>query len=190
MSITNEGVYNLSTESNETRKEIDIRGRLMMFACDIEYCLLNIISFCSPDPYNHERAGQFHSMRMKNKIDNAICDIKRHNLSYYYEFEQAFNDLDRFREVRNDMAHFKGDFQNGDLSKFKVLFVDKDLATGIEGIKARIYPEEIIISLYNLFAVTNSRLSSLWMRLKQEFDEKHPLAFPSPPHNVPPNNLL
>ena len=88
------------------------------------------------------------------------------------------------------MAHFKGDFQNDDLSKFKVLFVDKDLATGIEGIKARIYPEEIIISLYNLFAVTNSRLSSLWMRLKQEFDEKHPLAFPSPPHNVPPNNLL
>jgi len=178
MTIKADGTYNLETENPEVRKEIDIRGRMLMFACDIEYCLLNIIAFCSPDPYNHARTGQFHSMRMKNKIDNAICDIKRHNIQYYYEFEEAFNSLDRFREVRNDMAHFKSDFPNGDLSKFKVVYVEKDAATGIEGIRSRVYTDAIIIELYNLFAITNARLSALWFRLKAEFDNTHPLQYP------------
>jgi hypothetical protein len=179
MSIKNNGSYNLLTESEETRKEIEIRGRILMMACDIEYCLLNIIAFCSPDPYNHERAGQFHSMRMKNKIDNAIRDMKNHNIAYYLEFESSFNNLEKFREVRNDMAHYKGDFPlSPNLSIFKMVYVDKDQITNVEGIKAKVYSESELIENYNLFAVTNARLSSLWFRLKNEFDSKNsPLLY-------------
>ena len=183
MSINKDGRYVIEKENEETKREIEIRGRIIMFACDIEYCLLNIISFCSPDPYNHERAGQFNTMRMKNKIDNAICDIKRHNIKYYYEFGDAFNNLEIFREVRNDMAHYKGDFPECNLDIFKMVFVEKDPATNIEGLKARTYTASRIIELYNIFAITNSRLCNLWFRLKDEFDERHPLAFPQQPRN-------
>jgi hypothetical protein len=179
MSIKNDGSYNLLNENEETRKEIEIRGRIIMMACDIEYCLLNIIAFCSPDPYNHERAGQFHSMRMKNKIDNAICDIKKHNMSYYKEFESSFNNLEKFREVRNDMAHYKGDFPLApDLSVFKMVYIDKDQITNAEGLKEKKYSEKQLIDNYNLFAVTNARLSLLWFRLKNEFDSTNsPLLY-------------
>ena len=52
-------MYDIIKEVPDTKKEIEIRGRYLMMACDIEYCMLNIIMFCNPDPNTHERAGQF-----------------------------------------------------------------------------------------------------------------------------------
>ena len=63
-------MYDILKENNATKKEIEIRGRFLMMACDIEYCLLNIIMFCNPDPGNHERVGQFKEMRMAGTLAN------------------------------------------------------------------------------------------------------------------------
>ena len=101
-------------------------------------------------------------------------------MTYYYkEFESSFNSLEKFREVRNDMAHYKSDFPLApELSAFKMVYVDKDAVTNIEGLKGKIYTEKEIIENYNLFALTNAHLSSLWFRLKIEFDSKnHPLVY-------------
>lgn len=103
-------MYNINNESEFTKNEIAIRGQYLMMACDIEFCLLNIIMYCNPDPNNHERVGQFRGMKMSAKINNVISDIKKYKPDYYSEFKDAFDGLEEFRIVRNDMAHHKGQF--------------------------------------------------------------------------------
>ena len=48
--------------------EIDIRGRFMMMAVDIEWSMLQIILYSAPDPNNHRRVGRFEGMMMNEKI--------------------------------------------------------------------------------------------------------------------------
>ena len=172
-------MYDISKENPATKKEIEIRGRYLMMACDIEYCLLNIIMFCNPDPGNHERVGQFKEMRMAGKINNVITDLKKYKPTYYSEFKKDLDGLEEFRIVRNDMSHCKGDFTNEpDLSVFRIVFVDKD-ENGIEGIKYREYTTEYIKLCIDNFALLNARLSALWIRLSNEFNSSnHPLAYP------------
>ena len=73
-----------------TIKEIEIRGRLIMLACDIEFCLLNIIIFCNPTPNNHERTGKFKKMLMQGKVDCVICDMKKYKPLYYNDLKILF----------------------------------------------------------------------------------------------------
>ena len=162
------------------KKEVAIRGRFAMLACDIEYCLLNIIMFCNPDPYNHERFGQFKDMKMKTKIDCAIKDIKKYKPQYYEEFKEDFDGLELFRVVRNDMVHNIGSFPNEpDLSVFHLMSVEKD-ENGIEAIKSKEYTEHHITHCLAKFARINGNLSALWFRLKREHDEGiQPFAHPS-----------
>ena len=162
-------MYDISKENDAIKKEIDIRGRYMMMACDIEYCLLNIIMFCNPDPHNHERAGQFKKMQMNGKIENVICDIKKYKTAYYNEFKESFDGLEEFRIVRNDMAHNKGDFPNEpDFSIFRVTYVEKD-SNGIEAMMYKDYTDTFIQESINRFAKINGDLSALWFRLYKEY---------------------
>jgi len=172
-------MYDILKENSATKKEIEIRGRFLMMACDIEYCLLNIIMFCNPDPRNHERVGQFKEMRMAGKINNVIADLKKYKPNYYTEFKNDLDGLEEFRIVRNDISHYKGDFPNDpDLSIFRIVFVEKD-ETGIEGIKYREYTDENMAKSFDKFALLNARLSALWFRLSNEFNSSdHPLAYP------------
>lgn len=169
-------MYEILGENAATKKEIEIRGRFLMMACDIEYCLLNMIMFCNPNPGSHVRVGQFKEMRMAGKINNVIADLKKYKPKYYIEFKTDLDDLEEFRIVRNDMCHCKGDFPNApDLSVFKIVFVEKNEA-GIEGIKNREYTDDYMAKSFDKFALLNAKLSALWFRLSNEFNSSdHPL---------------
>jgi hypothetical protein len=172
--------YRISNETPAIKKEIEIRGRYLMMACHVEYCLLNIIMFCNPDPNNHERVGQFKEMRMAAKINNVIADLKRYKPNYYTEFKKVLDGLEEFRKVRNHMSHCTGDFPyEPDLSIFRITYVDKD-EIGIEGMKFTEYTDEFISKTINEFATINGNLSILWNRLSNEFaSENNPFVHPS-----------
>ncbi len=143
-----------------------------MMACDIEFCLLNIIMYCNPDPNNHERVGQFRGMKMSAKINNVISDVKKYRPECYIEFKDAFDGLEEFRIVRNDMAHYKGQFKSeDDLSVFKITFVDKD-ETAQERIYFKEYTSEYIQESVIRFAKINGDLSALWIRLYSEYNKR------------------
>lgn len=169
-------MYNTSKETAAIKKEIEIRGRYLMMACDIEFSLLNIIMFCNPDPYNHERLGQFTEMNMAGKINNAISDLKKYKKEYYLEFQNDFEGLEEFRIVRNDMAHYVGLFPNEpDLSVFKIDYIDKDgsrkdVNNKKEYMKNKEYTDQYILESLNRFATINNHLATLWFRLKNEFE--------------------
>lgn len=127
-----------------------------MMACDIEYCLLNIIMFFNPVPGTHERFGQFKEMRITGKIYNVIADLKKYKPNYYTHFKNDLDGLEEIRIVRNDMSHCKGDFPNDpDLSIFRIAFVEKD-ETGIEGIKHREYTDEYMANSFDKFVLLNA----------------------------------
>jgi hypothetical protein len=55
--------------------EMEIRGRFLMMACDIEWTMLMIMTHCAPNPLEQR---DFKDMRMHNKIECTIADLKRH----------------------------------------------------------------------------------------------------------------
>jgi hypothetical protein len=171
-------VYDISTENAETKKEIEIRGRYLMMCCDIEYCLLNIIMWCNPDPNNHERAGQFKEMKMANKIESVICDMKKYRIQHYLNFKDAFDMLNEFRLIRNDICHCKGSFPNPpDLSVFRILYIEKedpsDKQDKREFFMYRDYTEEFIEKSINDFGKLNNHLGTLWKILYDEWSSKN-----------------
>ena len=169
-------------DTPSTAKEIEIRGRLIMLSCDIEFCLLNIILFCNPDPNNHERAGEFKGLKMGGKIEKVVCDMKKYKPAYYDVLKGYFDGLAEFKEVRNNIAHHKGNFPNDpDLDVFEMLFVRHD-ENNVERIAFISYTDEQIEGFIERFYNINGALSALWMKLKQEFDllsENHPFVYPS-----------
>lgn len=186
MSINVDGTYDFSNESAETKMEIQIRGRYAMMACDIEFCLFNLIAFCNPDPHNHERIGQFSEMQMAAKINNAVCDMKKYKLAYYEEFKEYFDGLQEFKDVRNDMAHCIGKFTDEKLSVFRITYAaktdPKNKANKDERMMYKDYTSQYIEESLNRFAKINQKLAMLWFRLKYEFDQKsetHPFVHPS-----------
>jgi hypothetical protein len=163
-------MYDVYNESPETKNEVLIRGRYLMMACDIEFCLFNIIMYCSSDPNNHERAGQFKEMQMAGKINNTISDLKKYAPAYYLEFKDSFDGLEEFRIIRNDMSHGKGHFPFApDFSLFQIITVTKD-KFGIERIKFKDYNKDYIFRSMANFAKIIESLTYLWQRLKQEYN--------------------
>jgi len=161
----------------EIDKEIEIRGRIVSAACDIEYCLLNIIVFCHPDPHNHERLGQFKEMKMGGKIDVVKKDLKEYKIEYYKEFEQELNGLDEFRKVRNEICHCKGDFPNSpNLDPFRLTIIE--LNNGKEQLMFKDYSLKYIEDCLKMFFHLNHRLGELWLRLKDEYDLKSGQSHP------------
>lgn len=175
-------MYDISKENKETTTEISIRGRYLMMSCDIEYCLLNIICFCNPDPNNHERSGQFKGMNMGGKIQNVICDMQKYKPHYYAALKSYFDGLAEFKDVRNDMAHNKGHFEDGvDDAPFILTSVALD-ENNIERLQRREYSPEYIKDSLDRFSAINGALAALWMKLKIEFDQSsgtHPFVYPT-----------
>ena len=93
--------------SENAKIEANIRGWFMMMACDIEHTLLRILANCSPDPLNQIRRFNSDEMRMHNKIECTICDLKKHKPLYYDEYKDQLELLWEFKTVRNDLAHLK-----------------------------------------------------------------------------------
>lgn len=173
-------MYDIFKENPEVKKEIEIRGHYLMMACDIEFSLLRIIMYCSPKPFNQKRLGEFTGMKMSEKINNAICDIKIYNNYYYLEFENEFDGLEEFKMVRNDMAHCVGLFPKApDLSIFRIDFIEKadttikkDTKNKSDAFHYKEYDESYINDSLNRFKQIIWKLHLLSGRLEHEFQTK------------------
>ncbi len=113
-------------ESIDIIAEIDIRGRFMMMSCDIEWSMLHIIMFCANDPNNHHRVNQFKNMMMNEKIECTICDLKKFKPQYYAEYKEHIDMLLEFKEVRNDMGHYRIEFDDDTLKSFKMPYIGEE----------------------------------------------------------------
>ncbi len=166
-------------ESSSTAAEIDIRGRFLLMSCDMEFTLLNIIAFSAEDPNNQIR--KFKDMKMYDKINNAIADLKNNKPNYYEEYKEQLDQLNEFREIRNDFAHCKMNFPDeNNLKIFRILFVD-DVGND-ERLKEAVYTWEIYYEALHKFITLNRKLATLWLKLKTEYDlthGEHPLVYPN-----------
>jgi len=155
------------------------QDNFLMMACDLEYTLLNIMAFSAPDPLNQIR--RFRKMFMSEKINNTIADLKHYKPNYYQEYQIHLDQLHDFREIRNDMAHYKMDFPNrNNLKEFRIIFIDED--EGIEGLMQKHYTWDFFIDSLQKFKKLNGVLAGLWMKLKVEYDllqGEHPLVHPN-----------
>lgn len=169
---------NIQRTLNEMEAEIKIRGSFLMMACDVEYALLNILAYSTPDPQNQLR--KFKDMLMKQKIDCTIADLKNHKPNYYNEYKDCLDTLDSFRIWRNDFAHYKMNFPNKtNFDSFELLFVDEE--HGFEGLKYKTFTMELFNQGLDNFWKIQKKLAELWMKLKSEYDLSQglPLAHPN-----------
>jgi hypothetical protein len=152
------------------KAEIDIRGRFLMMACDIEYTLLHIMMYCAPDPLNQIR--KFEGMMMHNKIEATIADLKRYKPNYYNEYEKEIAKLWDFKMIRNDMAHYKMHFPNeSDLSVFRMVFVSND--NGVERVGYREYTLPFLVKSIKDFRRLNVVLAELAQKLMDEYNSRN-----------------
>lgn len=162
---TNDYIPNFETPS--TLAEIDIRGRFMMMACDIEWSMLNIIIYSTNDPYNHHRVNQFKGMMMHEKINCTICDLKKYHPNYYIEYKKYLDMLLEFKEVRNDMGHYRLDFEDDTLVSFKMPYIGEE--NGELRILWKRYTLKQMKDIVSNFREANMKLMELVSKLCQQF---------------------
>ena len=85
--------------------EIDLRGRFMTMACDLEWSLFIIMAFAWPDPNKSKRL--FQEMTMGTKIQCVIADLKKYKPEHYEQHKESLGKLWEFHEIRNAMAHHR-----------------------------------------------------------------------------------
>lgn len=119
---------------------------------------------------------------MGGKVECVICDMKKYKLDYYNKLKTFFDGLKEFKEIRNQFAHYKGDFPNEPiLDIFTLTYVETD-ETGMERMRTISYTDTDIQIFVDKFASINGALAALWMHLKKEFDAisgVHPFVYPS-----------
>ncbi len=155
-------------DNKETLVEIDLRGRFIMMACDIEFTLLYIMMYCAPDPLNQIRRFNSAEMRMHNKIECTISDLKKYKPHYYEEYKDELEKLWEFKTVRNDMAHLKLLFdKDSDFKLFKFLLIQND-ENGKEKLHYKPYTIEYFKECLEKFADLNMTLIKLMQKLQAE----------------------
>ncbi len=158
-------------DSMTTLAEIDVRGRFLMMSADIEFTLLLIMTYLSPDPLNQAR--RFKGMMMHNKIESTISDIKKYKPDLYIEYEQHLIQLWEFKIIRNDMAHHRMHFENVDPpSYFEIYYVDED--QGIERLATKRYLIKDAVETIRNFRRLNMTLYSLFQTIQEEFIKDNP----------------
>jgi hypothetical protein len=148
--------------------EIDIRGRFMMMACDIEWSILNIIMYSTTNPKNHHRLNQFKGMMMHEKIECAICDLKKYHLDFYIEYKEHIDSLVEFKEIRNDMSHHRLDFEDDTLKSFKMPYIDEQ--NGELRILWKRYTLEQMKDSVSRFRKANLKLMELVSKLYEQYN--------------------
>ena len=155
-------------DDKKTLAEIDIRGRFLMMACDIEWSMLHIMIHCAPDPMNQIRKFNSKEMRMHNKIECTISDLKKYKLNYYEEYKDELDKLWEFKDVRNDLAHLKLLVEdNFDFKLFKFLVIQDD-ENGKEKLYYKPYTIEYLKECLRKFTDLNLNLAKLVDRLRSE----------------------
>jgi hypothetical protein len=152
----------------ETLAEIDIRGRFIMMACDLEFTLLHIMMHCAPDPMNQIRRFNSDEMRMHNKIECTISDLKKYKPHLYEAYKDDLEKLWEFKIVRNDLAHLKLLFdKNSDFKLFKFLLIQDD-ENGKERLHYKPYSIEYLKECLIKFVDLNMALVKLVEKLQAE----------------------
>ena len=155
-------------DDDKTIAEIDIRGRFLMMACDIEWTMLHIMMLCSPDPMSQVRRFNSNEMRMHNKIQCTICDLKKYKPDYYEEYKDELEKLWEFKEVRNDVSHLKLFFEKDtDFKVFKFLQI-KDGSNGMEQLFYKPYTIDQLNDYLGKFIDLNMSLLKLVDRLERD----------------------
>lgn len=150
--------------------EIDIRGRFMMMACDIEWSMVNIIMYSTTDPNNHHRVNQFKGMMMHQKIECMISDLKKYHLKFYAEYKDYIDMLMEFKEVRNDMGHYRLEFDDS-LRSFKMPYIGEE--NGELKILWKRYNLEQMKDIISRFRKVNLKLMELVSRLYDQYNRTH-----------------
>lgn len=163
----------------QTIAEIDIRGRFLMMACDIEFTMLYIMIYCSPDPLNQVRRFNSDDMTMHNKIECTICDLKKYKPEHYATYKDELEKLWEFKTIRNDLAHLKMFFdKDSNFKLFKLLKIQDD-ENGQERLFYKPYTIEYLKESLKKFVDLNMTLFKLVEKLRVE----HPAIsndFPNP----------
>jgi len=153
-------------EDLEVIAEIDIRGRFMMMACDLEWSLFCIMLYCNA--FNPKKVRRYKKMMMAQKIDCTIADLKHYNMNYFLEFEDSFDMLEEFKELRNYFGHCRMRFEESQKpSYFEVFYVDE--VNGQEKILTKHFTFAYIKDAINRFRKQQMVFVSLISRLQQEF---------------------
>lgn len=148
--------------------EIDIRGRFMMMAADIEWSMLQIILYSAPDPSHHRRANQFKGMMMNEKIECTISDLKKHKLNYYNEYKEYLDMLIEFKEVRNHMGHYRLQFEDEVLQSFKMPYIGTEC--GELRVLYKTYTLRQMIDIIERFRMANFTLMELVQKLQVDYN--------------------
>ncbi len=85
-------------------REVNIRGRVMTFATEIELLLIKVILFSIYNP-DEDILRSFVRMTMGKKIETAIKDLQKYKPEVYVEYSHLFDSLSKLVEFRNHMAH-------------------------------------------------------------------------------------
>jgi len=155
-------------EEPKIMAEIDIRGRFMMMACDIEWSMLNIIIYSTTDPNNHHRVNQFKGMMMNEKIQCLICDLKKYHSKLYDEYKENIDMLMEFKEVRNDMGHYRLDFEDDTLKSFKMPYIGEE--NGELRVLWKKYTIEQMKDIVTRFRKANIKLMELVAKLHEQYN--------------------
>ena len=140
-------------EKTEIMAEIEIRGRFMMMAADIEWSMLHIIIYSAPDPNIHHRANQFQGMMMNEKIECTICDLRKNKVNYYNEYKEY---LDMLIEFKDDT-----------FSSFKMLYVGSEC--GELKICYKTYTLVRMMEIITRFRKANFKFMELVKKLESDF---------------------
>ncbi len=153
----------------QTKLEVEIRGKFMTMACDVEYSLLRIIAYSAPDPQNQLR--KFKKMMMHEKIECTLKDLKTYKSHLYIEYESHLNKLMDFKEMRNHFAHHTIQFHNApDLTTFKMIYVDE--IAGVETFASKEYTLNTIKQKTQEFIFMNREMITLSVKLFNEHNSK------------------
>jgi hypothetical protein len=139
--------------------EMEIRGRFLMMACDLEWTMLLIMTHCVPDPLIQR---DFKEMTMHNKIECTIADLKKYKPDIYREYEKELEKLWEFKVFRNKISHRRMDF-NKDLKSFRFQYVD--VHEGKERIFEELFYVQDIYYAIGEFQKLNLTLAALFMKM-------------------------
>lgn len=159
-------------EEPKIMAEIDIRGRFMMMACDIEWSMLNIIIYSTTDPNNLNRVNQFKRMMMNEKIQCMVCDLKKYHPNLYAEYKEYIDMLMEFKDVRNDMGHYQLDFEDDTLQSFKMQYIGEE--DGELRVLWKRYTVEQLKDVISRFRKANIKLMGLSSILFEQYKSTNP----------------
>ena len=150
--------------------ETEIRGKVITMSVDIEFSLLAIMMYCSPEPYNQQR--EFRNMMMGGKIKNTVADLKKYKNAYFVRYECELDKLEEFRIVRNDFAHHTLEFhEEGNLRKFRIRYID--LVEGKEHFHYKDYELDYLQDYVKRCRALNLVLAQLVEELREDFVKNH-----------------